>query len=217
MLARNRSLTCRALDVGLSGCLRKYDNPAHLDPDRNTADIIIRKRDLFRSARVPAVILPSTWNLGPPPHGFQYWPQSESLGRRMQEFVDSQTQRDPAAKELSHLEKCLVDGQEEILAEAAYRKLIELRPKLDKTEDAHHRFNLLCFICCCNADRENEATEKEKELTAIPPEIIGEYWPKLISAAAYAATEWARKRMLQLVAKMRQIEQEWRDGFNAEK
>ena len=201
MLARNRSLTCRALDIGLSGCLRKFDT-SHLDPERNTADIIIRKRDLFRSARVPVVILPSTWNLGPPPRGFNYWPQSEPPRPRMEELLSWQVALHPDAKELKRIETCLVDGEDELNIAETLIILQEMEEKCTQYVNTAHQINLLAFVCCCRLQREPEATKREQRILQIPRDFLGDYSLN-VRRSAYVAGAPAKPRLLGLAARLK--------------
>jgi hypothetical protein len=215
LLATEKSLPIMPLDVGLAGCL----SPRHpsLDYHATPAHIVRRKWDLFRRAQVPVVVLPDTGGFhGQQQSTWQFWRPSIPLGQMMQEFVEGQAQRHPDAQLLTHFEKCIVYGDEEIDIEKAYLKLSEMRQRLHGNPEIGRRLIVLLYACCCRLDQGPQAGELEDQLRKIPPPIISEYRQN-VRFAAIIAGGVARDRMLILVAEMKGVEQEWRAGLDDKK
>lgn len=185
LLAKGKELPVMPLDIGLAGCLIEGSTALHYHA--NPRHFVAKKWDLFRRARVPAVVLPDTMgNAGPGPHECTLWPLSESLVPYMNDLLQSQIYRYPDAKVLRRIEGGLVYYEEELDIVKTYALLRQMELKCTQAGNGAHQVNLLAYICCCRLQREPEATEREDRVLQIPRALLREYSLHLLRAGNVA-------------------------------
>lgn len=200
LLAEQNALAGHPLDVGLAGCLMHWSDG--FDDYANPGNLVLRKWNLFRRAKVPTVALPNTMgHAGPNTRECALWPQGEPLGKRMQTLLQALLDRDPDAKELRCIHDSLIDGEGDIELEPAHRTLLEMEAKARLRKDMATRTLVLAYICCCRMGREAEAQEREQRILSLPKSEIDDLPIQL--RCAYAISEGTAPRLLAFAATLK--------------
>lgn len=206
LLAKDRLLPVKPLEIGLAGCLSQ--GTWSLDYHANREHIVRRKWDLFRRANVPIVVLPETRDSqGQKRNNWQFWRTNEDLRHRMDEFVEGQAQRYPDEKQITHFQNAILYGEEEIDIEEAQNKLAEMRQQIHSNPEMGHRLDVLLYACCCRLGQGQQARELEDRLRRIPPPKIKEHRIN-VRLSANIAGGVAKARMLKQVDEMKRVEEQ---------
>lgn len=189
--ANQCALPRKALDVGLAGCCSQDGQLRHWD---NPSQIVRRKRDLFRRAHVPEIVLPGTMeNKDPAAVSCILWPLNTPLGSLMDDLLNRQMSLHPDTRKLEHIESCLIWGEDDICIEDAHRTLVEMEDAKKCSSESARHINFLAYICCCRMQREPEATARERRILEMPRSEIGDMPLELRAARSETASQRLEK------------------------
>lgn len=202
--ANECALPRKALDIGLAGCLGRWSATATLDYGANDRQVVRRKWEIFKRARVPIIVLPDTMGYGGPDRDeCMLWPHSQPVKSCMDDLLSRQMALHPDTKELKRIESCLIEGEEDIHLEIAHRTLVEMEFKRHPGKETARRINFFAYICCCRMGRDAEAMQRERRILELPAAETRDFPIQLRSA--YAIGDGTAPRLLALAVILKKI------------